>query len=108
MSHWGREVRYPYLDETFLAFTLQLPVWEKCGFRLVPPSPEFEEQGKTQARCAQDLEPAKLALRMLACKLELPVIAAEKKRAIQFGARTAKMEVLTPGQGRRRGTDTVI
>ncbi|KAL8867308.1 MAG: hypothetical protein Q9174_005748, partial [Haloplaca sp. 1 TL-2023] len=29
ISHWGREVRYPYLDEDFLHWALKLPVWEK-------------------------------------------------------------------------------
>ena len=33
MSHWGKEVRYPYLDEEFMKFSLELPVWEKTGFR---------------------------------------------------------------------------
>jgi asparagine synthetase B (glutamine-hydrolysing) len=107
MSYWGREVRCPYLDETFAAFTLQLPVWEKCGFRSKRSSADLQDQYSTHAMRTQDLEPAKLALRMLACKLNLPGVAAEKKRAIQFGARTAKMEMHSPGKGRRKGTDLV-
>jgi asparagine synthetase B (glutamine-hydrolysing) len=108
ISYWGREARYPYLDETFVAFTLQLPVWEKCGFRPKESRSALEEKGTTHPMPTEDLEPAKLALRMLACKLNLPTIAAEKKRAIQFGARTAKMEVLASGHGRRKGTDIVV
>ena len=29
MSHWGKEVRYPYLDEDLVKYSLGLPVWEK-------------------------------------------------------------------------------
>lgn len=107
MSYWGREVRYPYLDETFVAFALHLPVWEKCGFRVGRLLPTTEDQDKTQSLRIEDLDPAKLVLRMLAFRLNLPKVAAEKKRAIQFGAKTAKMEALSPRHGRRKGTDGV-
>ncbi|RMZ87191.1 hypothetical protein DV736_g5586, partial [Chaetothyriales sp. CBS 134916] len=36
MSHWGKEVRFPYLDEDFMDFALQLPVWEK-GMKISDP-----------------------------------------------------------------------
>lgn len=93
ISHWGREVRYPYLDEDFVRHTLGLHVWQKCGFR----------EGLPEA-VGDDVEPAKMLLRLLALELGLQGAAREKKRAIQFGARTAKMET---GKGRRRGTDVV-
>lgn len=92
-SHWGKEVRYPYLDEDFVRYTLGLSVWHKCGFR----ESSSEEVGDS-------VEPAKMLLRLLALELGLQGAAKEKKRAIQFGARTAKMEI---GKGRRRGTDVV-
>lgn len=92
-SHWGKEVRYPYLDEDFVRHTLGLKIWEKCGFR-----ERFPEE------VTADVEPAKLLLRLLALELGLQGAAREKKRAIQFGARTAKMEI---GRGRRKGTDVV-
>ena len=92
-SHWGKEVRYPYLDEDFVRYALGLKVWQKCGFR--QSSPEGT---------AHDVEPAKKLLRLLALELGLQGAAREKKRAIQFGARTAKMEI---GKGRRKGTDFV-
>ena len=92
-SHWGKEVRYPYLDEDFVRYALGLKVWQKCGFR--QSSPEG---------AAHDVEPAKKLLRLLALELGLQGAAREKKRAIQFGARTAKMEI---GKGRRKGTDFV-
>ena len=97
MSRWGREVRYPYLDETFVAFALRLSVWEKCGFR----------DGDGQSNQLHELDAAKMILRMLAWKLDMPLAANEKKRAIQFGARTAKMDIVTHPQGRRKGTDVV-
>ena len=45
-----------------------------------------------------------MLLRMAAWRLGMKGVAAEKKRAIQFGARTAKMEV---GKGRKKGTDAI-
>lgn len=93
ISHWGREVRYPYLDEEFLRWALPLPLWEKCGFGQDQPS-EGEEELL--------LEPSKKLLRLLAWKLGIRSAAAEKKRAIQFGARTAKMET-----GKTKGTQTI-
>ncbi len=87
ISHWGREVRYPYLDEDLVNWTLGLPVAEKCGFgQTRSKGAEFTENGDP------DIEPGKKLLRLLAWKLGLKSAAMEKKRAIQFGARTAKME----------------
>ncbi|KAI0841057.1 asparagine synthase-domain-containing protein [Hypoxylon sp. FL0890] len=87
MAHWGKEVRFPYLDEELVRFAIGSPVWEKC---------DFQNQFHPAV-----IDPAKRVLRLLADKLGLPVIAREKKRAIQFGSRTAKIESST---GRRRGT----
>ncbi|RMD42813.1 hypothetical protein DV735_g2388, partial [Chaetothyriales sp. CBS 134920] len=105
MSHWGKEVRFPYLDEDFMDFALQLPVWEKVGFRektrLLRHS---DERAKVAVEVADDLPPDKMVLRLAAWKLGLRGTAAERKRAIQFGARTAKMEI---GKGRTKGTDLV-
>lgn len=81
IAHWGKEARYAYLDEDLVRWALATPVWEKCGFG----------QGDI------DLEPDKLALRLLAKKLGMQSVAREKKRAIQFGARTAKLERKTAG-----------
>ena len=76
MARWEREVRFPYLDESFVRWAIALPVWQKCDF----------------ANDADDIEPGKRLLRMLADELGMKAVAREKKRAIQFGARTAKME----------------
>lgn len=90
MAHWGKEVRFPYLDEELVRFAISSPVWEKC---------DFQNQFHPAV-----IDPAKRVLRLLADKLGLPIIAREKKRAIQFGSRTAKLESTT---GRRRGTEAI-
>ena len=84
VSHWGKEVRYPYLDESLVNWALDLPVWEKCGFG----TQDYPEDKSTDR-----LESGKKLLRLLAWKKGLHSVAFEKKRAIQFGARTAKMEL---------------
>ena len=89
ISHWGKEVRYPYLDEDLVSWALRLPVWEKCGFG----------QDTYEAGSIPQLERSKRLLRLLAWKLGLRNAAVEKKRAIQFGARTARME-----PGKTKGT----
>ena len=53
---------------------------------------------------AEGVEAAKMLLRLWALDLGLQGVAREKKRAIQFGARRAKMEI---GKGRKKGTDVV-
>ncbi|KAH0844717.1 hypothetical protein AYO21_01964 [Fonsecaea monophora] len=104
LSHWGKEVRYPYLDEDFVRFSLGLPVWEKCGFRSAKEIPKHYEEAR-RVHKPEDLEPSKMLLRLAAWKLGMRRVAAERKRAIQFGARTAKMDI---GKGRTKGTDVLI
>ncbi|KAM0511184.1 hypothetical protein ACHAPE_010135 [Trichoderma viride] len=89
MSHWSREVRFPFLDESLVKWAIELPAWEKC---------DFDNQGPD---CAYD--PEKRVLRLLADRLGVRSVAAEKKRAIQFGARTAKME-----SGKVKGTTLLL
>ncbi|KAK0253447.1 hypothetical protein LTR91_013476 [Friedmanniomyces endolithicus] len=93
ISHWGREARFPFLDEDLLAWAMNAPVTEKCGFG---ESEVSQEQMEDESEL---LEPGKKVLRCLAWKLGMKQVAKEKKRAIQFGARTAKMET-----GRTKGT----
>ncbi|EEA20508.1 hypothetical protein TMatcc_000489 [Talaromyces marneffei ATCC 18224] len=99
ISNWGREARFPFLDEEFVSWTTQTPVWERCGFGTAKAEPvpnnEFD-------RIAESLDSEKKALRLLALKLGMVQTAQEKKRAIQFGSRTAKME-----SGRSKGTQTI-
>ena len=108
ISHWGKEVRYPYLDETLVSWVIQLPVWEKCGFGeqgdlTRAPAMNLDcATGLAEAPQPDGLEPGKKLLRLLAWKKGLHGAAFEKKRAIQFGARTAKMEV-----GKVKGTQAL-
>ncbi|CAI7665133.1 unnamed protein product [Penicillium pancosmium] len=99
LSHWGRETRFPFLDEDFVAWTLRMPVWEKCGFGLPEP---IVSNGEDQAGITAGIDTEKMSLRLVALRLGLQQVAREKKRAIQFGARTAKME-----KGRTKGTDAL-
>ncbi|OCK84043.1 hypothetical protein K432DRAFT_289785 [Lepidopterella palustris CBS 459.81] len=91
ISNWGKEVRFPYLDEDLVAWALACPFWEKCGF-----GENVLDHGHDPVRL---LEPGKKILRLLAWKLSMKNVAAEKKRAIQFGSRTAKMQT-----GKTKGT----
>ena len=108
ISNWSKEARFPYLDEELLAWALNCPVWEKCGFGECSSSIDSDHPtGK--------IEPGKKVLRLLAWKLGMTRAAEERKRAvsappitkklmliaqkIQFGARTAKMET-----GKTKGT----
>ncbi|WQF77384.1 Putative asparagine synthase, rossmann-like alpha/beta/alpha sandwich, nucleophile aminohydrolase [Colletotrichum destructivum] len=88
MAHWSREVRFPYLDEDFVKWSIEVPVWEKCDF------------GFTEAEA--EVEAGKRVLRLLAEALGMTAVAREKKRAIQFGSRTAKME-----SGKTKGTTLI-
>ncbi|KAJ4379792.1 hypothetical protein N0V86_004976 [Didymella sp. IMI 355093] len=94
ISNSGREVRFPFLDEDFIAMTLRLPVQEKCDFGRTEYSPDADGPDGHVV-----IEPAKRLLRRLAYELGMKRVAVEKKRAIQFGARTAKMET-----GKTKGT----
>ncbi|KAK3897643.1 hypothetical protein C8A05DRAFT_19629 [Staphylotrichum tortipilum] len=88
MSHWGKEVRFPFLDERLVKWAIDTPAWEKCDF----------ENGEE----ISGVEPGKRVLRLLALNMGMEKVAREKKRAIQFGSRTAKME-----SGRVKGTTLI-
>ncbi|KAF2660943.1 hypothetical protein K491DRAFT_765164 [Lophiostoma macrostomum CBS 122681] len=95
ISDSGKEVRFPFLDEGFIVLVLGLPVWAKCDFG--------NPQQLDSVDAARLLEPGKRILRLLAWQLGMKSVATEKKRAIQFGARTAKMET-----GKTKGTQTLV
>lgn len=105
MAHWGKEVRFPFLDERLVRWAIETPAWEKCDF----------ENGEE----VTGVEAGKRVLRLLALDLGMEGVAKEKKRAvgvyrrflhlqpltllqIQFGSRTAKME-----SGRVKGTTLI-
>ena len=74
ISNWGREARFPYLDEQLLKWALDVNVTEKCGFGELAAS----ETGDG----SELLEPGKKVLRCLAWKLGMRGVAKEKKRAV--------------------------
>jgi asparagine synthetase B (glutamine-hydrolysing) len=78
ISHWGKEVRFPYLDEDFMAWALSLPAWQKCGFG---EDPSQTDDGSNV------LDPAKKILRLAARGLGLKQAANEKKRAVSSSVR---------------------
>ncbi|KAI8827166.1 asparagine synthase-domain-containing protein [Fimicolochytrium jonesii] len=77
VSDHGKEVRFPYLSEHLLAYLCTLPM-----------------HVKTDPRYPRGVG-EKLLLRELCRRLGLVRAAGEPKRAVQFGARSAKMDVGT-------------
>lgn len=73
ISHWAREARFPYLDESVVKWALECPIWEKCGFHPTS-APIFEDE--------HNIEPDKKILRLLALKLGMHSVARERKRAV--------------------------
>jgi len=84
ISSSSKEVRYPFLSTPLVSWLVKLAVWEKCDMRF--------QEGLGD----------KMLLRLAARELGLMGTWREKKRAIHFGARTAKMEKET---GKAKGTD---
>ncbi|KNE99438.1 hypothetical protein PSTG_07365 [Puccinia striiformis f. sp. tritici PST-78] len=84
IAHHGREVRYPFLDRDVILSLANLPVHLKCDLSL--------KKGTGD----------KLLLRVLAQELGLSQASQLVKRAIQFGARSAKLEGLEKGTAQVR------
>lgn len=73
LSHWGREARFPFLEESVVKWALERSVWEKCSFGAIEPidgSPESQ------------IEPGKKVLRLLAYQLGMKLVSQEAKRAV--------------------------
>lgn len=87
LAHWGREARYPFLDEDVVAWCLSTGVIGKCG------------------SSEEEIVEGKRVLRLLAAVLGMKEVAGEKKRAVQFGSRSARMEA--GEKGRVKGTAVV-
>lgn len=86
ISDHGKEARFPFLDESFVAFASRLPLEAKCDFSLA--------RGVGEKRL----------LRLMGQRLGFSdAIAFAPKRAIQFGAKTAKMHSST-----ETGTDRLL
>jgi asparagine synthetase B (glutamine-hydrolysing) len=80
ISNFGREVRYPFLDERVITYLSSLRADEKVSPGLTGDDPAGIGLGD------------KRLLRRVAMGLGLVRAAREKKRAVQFGSRSAKME----------------
>jgi len=78
MSHWGKEVRFPYLDESLLGWALDAAVDLKCGFGESQTGSAISSDGLSSSSLPSD----KKVLRCLASKLGMPGVAREKKRAV--------------------------
>ncbi|EGV63812.1 hypothetical protein PSN45_004118 [Yamadazyma tenuis] len=93
ISSWGKELRYPYLDNEFI----------KLVINSIEPNYKIKldwavtKKGKTISKPTR-----KWILRQLAGTMGLNFVKDELKRAIQFGAKSAKLEI---GQAKARGTD---
>lgn len=88
IAHFSREVRYPFLDREVINTLAALPVHLKCDLSL----------GKGTGD--------KLLLRVLAHDLGLSQASKLVKRAIQFGARSAKLEGLEKGTAELSDTES--
>lgn len=96
MCCWGKEIRYPFLDSLFVEFSFQeIEPNLKVKFA-------WADQKTKKGTKRVKLFERKYILRQLARELGLLVASEEPKRAIQFGAKTAKMEV---GLSKIKGTD---
>ncbi|KAM9935703.1 hypothetical protein OXX80_004732 [Metschnikowia pulcherrima] len=98
MSSWGKELRYPYLDQSFIRWVI-----EEVNPKLKMIFEWKTQKTKKGEKRVMSFE-RKYLLRKLAERLGLNLASKEAKRAIQFGAKSAKMEV---GQSKTRGTDTL-
>jgi asparagine synthetase B (glutamine-hydrolysing) len=78
MANFGREVRYPFLDEGVIRYLSSLRADQKV-------SPDLTSEGG-------DVLGDKRLLRRVAMMVGLERAAKEKKRAVQFGSRSARME----------------
>lgn len=100
---WGREVRYPFLDEHVVHWSLDLPLDMKMRYE-GPLRPSVSTSVPPATVAERELV-GKYILRQLALNLGLDEVAREKKRAIQFGAKSAKMEI---GSGKVKGTERFL
>ena len=98
MCSWGKELRYPFLDRQVI----------RHAFEEIEPNLKvrFEWVDQTTKKGVSRLKrfERKYILRQVARSIGLTVAAEEPKRAIQFGAKTAKMEI---GTSKAKGTDSL-
>lgn len=99
ISCWGKELRYPYLDEQFVRFSM-----EEIGCKDKVTMKWEDHVSKKKGPQRRKIITRKAILRDMARDIGISMAADESKRAIQFGAKSAKIEI---GQGKSRGTDKI-
>lgn len=77
ITNWGKEARFPFLDESLVAWALAAPVSDKY---------DFGASENTNGDLSAQLESCKKVLRCLAWRLGMHKVAAEKKRAVRSHA----------------------
>lgn len=98
IAAWGKEVRYPFLDTNFIRLVCDIPANLKFRYDFcITRSKRGERQVLRPVR--------KYLLRELAASMGLVWVQHEPKRAIQFGAKLAKMEL---GLGLTKGHDFLL
>jgi asparagine synthetase B (glutamine-hydrolysing) len=75
ITNWGKEARFPFLDEKLVAWALAAPVSDKC---------DFGAAANTEDEPSAELECCKKVLRCLAWRLGMHKVASEKKRAVRI------------------------
>jgi asparagine synthetase B (glutamine-hydrolysing) len=75
ITNWGKEARFPFLDERLVAWALAAPVSDKCDFGAIVVSINDP---------SAELESCKKVLRCLAWRLGMCKVASEKKRAVSM------------------------
>lgn len=73
ITNWGKEARFPFLDEKLVAWALAAPVSDKY---------DFGAAINTENDPSAELESCKKVLRCLAWRLGMCKVASEKKRAV--------------------------
>ena len=74
ITNWGKEARFPFLDEKLVEWALAAPVSDKCDFG----APVLDDSD-----LSAQLEPCKKVLRCLAWRLGMCKVASERKRAVR-------------------------
>lgn len=100
VSVWGKELRYPYLDENLINYVVnEIEPNLKLYFKL-----QYVHSKKQKEEKLTLVPTKKFILRELASRLNLHWVKDEPKRAIQFGSRSAKMDIW---HRKTKGTDSI-
>lgn len=98
ISSWGKELRYPYLDNQLINHVInEIEPNFKLKYQWHLRTTKRDKVGKKVKVFVR-----KWILRELAGYMGLDFVKDELKRAIQFGAKSAKLEI---GQSRTKGSD---